>query len=281
MMGRVNKLYLRYFLQGAPEGIFQHYSLTANDNCHIRATGLRQNVWSETTLNFTRDAIRNDGTPGVPFQEGERMDDFQLYVGQANDGRKYEALIDDVIFFAEDAAAPLEDEPFPNRVIFLAAFDTGIDAASRPKYWPGDFDIVGKEQAPADSYWNVARAVPRGDRGEKWLRLQISPPRPVGQHTKLRFRYHLTGASEMTVQIFDATDQDNRHVRLQGLPQDGWQTRYVDLTADGRRNDGGNTPFAAGHLVDDLFFFVSSESDADVELYVDEVVLFDAGRPLD
>jgi hypothetical protein len=38
------------------------------------------------------------------------------------------------------------------------------------------------------------------------LRLHIDPPRPVGKPTKLRFRYHLQGASVMTVQVFDVTD---------------------------------------------------------------------------
>lgn len=49
------------------------------------------------------------------------------------------------------------------------------------------------------------------------ISLQIEPPRPVGAKTKLRFRYHLTRASALTLQIFDATVQDNRHVRLNNL----------------------------------------------------------------
>jgi hypothetical protein len=136
-------------------------------------------------------------------------------------------------------------------VIFLAAFDTG----PKEKYWPGDFAIVEKG-LPADSWWRVARAVRRKDGKGKCVRLQIDPPRPVGQRTKLRFRYHLTGASAMMVQVFDATDQDSRHVRLAGLKQGEWTTTHVDFSADGRRNDSTNTRFAAGHKVDDLFFFI-------------------------
>ena len=34
-----------------------------------------------TTGNFTRDARRNDGSPKT-FGEGERMDDFKVFVGQ-------------------------------------------------------------------------------------------------------------------------------------------------------------------------------------------------------
>ena len=279
MMGKVNQLYLRYFLRGTTDATFQHFSLTSEDNNHIRVSGLTEGRWTEATFNFSRDAIRNDGTPGVPFKAGERMDDFQLYVGQPNDGKNYEVLIDDVIFFATDPALPPEEEPFPNRVIFLAAFDTGIDAQSKPKYWPGELEIVTERKgAPDGSYWGVARAVPRKEGGGKWIRLQIAPPRKVGERTKLRVRYHLTGASAMTAQIFDVTDDDNRHIRAADLKQGSWQTLYLDFAADAQRNDGGSTPFAAGHQVDDLFFFVEPEGDRAAELYIDEVVLYDAGR---
>src|SRR5262249_48059721 len=104
------------------------------------------------------------------------------------------------------------------------------------------------------------------------------PDRPVGERTKLRFRYHLSGTSNMTVQVFDVTDKDNRHINLKGLKQGEWAWQYIDFTADGKRNDGGKTPFAAGHLVDDLFFFGEPEGDKDVQLFIDEVVLFDAGK---
>src|SRR5262245_58608504 len=216
-MGKVNQLYLRYFIEGGNEATFQYFSLTREDNNHIRVSGLTEGKWSELTLNFTRDARRNDGSD-QPFADGERMDDFKVFVGKPKDGKKYELFLDDIIFFAEDPKQPPEKEPFPNRVIFLAAFDTG----PKEKYWPGDFEIVEKG-LPTDSYWRVARAVPRknGDKG-KWIRLQIAPPRPVGEWTRLRFRYHLSGASAMTVQVFDATDQDNRHIRLTGLKQGEW-----------------------------------------------------------
>jgi len=271
-MGKVNSLYVRYFLRGATEAQFQHYSLSSNDNNHIRLSGLTEGKWSEITLNFTRDARRNDGTPGVPFKEGERMDDFKLFVGKPGDGKTYELFIDDVVFFANDPALPPEPEPFPKRIIFLAAFDTG----PKEKYWPGEFEIVTKDLPPG-SYWHVARGVPHKKSGGKWVRLQIAPPRPVGEHTKLRFRYHLTGTSRLTVQVFDVTDRDNRHIRLSGLKQGAWQTVYLDFTRDAKRNDGTETPFAAGHKVDDLFFFVRPDGYPKLDLLIDEVVLFDAG----
>lgn len=273
-MGKVNHLYCRYLLKGGTEATFQHFSLSSNDNNHIRVTGLTDGKWSEVTLNFTRDARRNDGTPGVPFKEGERMDDLKVFVGKPGDGRDYELFLDDIIFFAEDPELPPDPEPFPNRVIFLAAFDTGIDAPSLSKYYPGRLEIAGGDAAPPGTYWGAARAVGREGGKDKLVQLQITPPKAVGARTRLRFRYHLTGASAMQVQIFDLTDMDNRHVRLRDLAQGEWTFVHVDFTRDGKRNDGSDTPFAAGHQVDDIFFFV----DPGAELLIDEVVLYDAGR---
>jgi len=270
-MGKANYLYLRYYLTGASEATFQHFSLTSNDNNHLHMSGLTEGKWSEVTMNFSRDALRNDGTPGVPFKDGERMDDLKIFVGKPGDGKRHDLVIDDLIFFANDPDLPEEPEPFPNRVIFLAAFDTG----PKEKYWPGDFEIAEKD-LPADSWWRVARAVPRKDSKGKWIRLQLDPVRVVGGHTKLRFRYYLTGSKRMTVQIFDATDMDNRHINLHDLKSGQWQTVYLDFTNDARRNDGRATSFAAGHKVDDLFFFVQPDGDEPVNLLVDEVVLFDA-----
>jgi hypothetical protein len=269
-MGKVNQLFLRYRLQGGTEATFQHFSLTRDDNWYIRVTGLAERRWSELTLNFTRDARRNDGS-AERFVEGERMDDFKVLAGHPEEAAKYRLLIDDVIFFANDPTLPPEPETFPNRVIFLAAFDTG----SKEQYWPGEFEL--SEQPPTNALWRAARAVPRKDGQGKQVSLVIDPVRPVGAHTKLRFRYHLSGASTMTVQVFDFTAMDNRHVDLTNLKQGEWTTRYVDFSRDSRRNDGTDSPFSAGNTVDAIFFFVQPEGRQPVELYVDEVVLFDAG----
>lgn len=278
MMGKRNKLYCRYFLKGGTEATFQHFSLSVEDNSHIKVSRLTDEKWSEVTLDFTRDAVRNDGS-GKPFQRGERMDDLKVFVGKPDDGKDYQLFLDDIIFFDDDPDMPVESEPFPNRVIFLAAFDTGIDAKSKPKYWPGEFEIqtIGKG-SPEGSYWSVAQAVPHEETKGKWIRLAIEPPRPVGEHTKVRFRYFLSGANSITAQIFDATDADNRHVQMNGLKEGAWQWAILDFTTDGRRNDGSETLFAAGHKVDDLFFFVKADAGQEAQLYVDEVTLFDAGK---
>jgi len=278
MMGKVNKMYCRYFLKGGSEATFQYFSLTRNDNNHIRVSGLTEGKWAEVTLKFTRDAARNDGGKEA-FVKGERMDDLKVFIGKPKDGKDYELYLDDIVFFDDDPDEPRAQEPFPNRVIFLAAFDTGIDAKSKPKYWPGAFEVLTeKKGAPMDSYWGVAKAVPHEETKGKWIRLEIRPPRPVGAHTKLRFRYHVSGASAMTVQVFDLTDKDNRHIKMKDLKQDAWQWAILDVTKDAKRNGGTDTPFTAGHRVDDIFFFMRPEKGKEANLYIDEVTLYDAGR---
>jgi hypothetical protein len=266
-MGKENWLFLRYNLAGGTRAIVQHFSLSTEDNWHVNLIGLQRNAWAELAVNFTAHASRNDGS-NKGFGEGERMDDFKMFAGEPGDPANYKLLIDDVIFFSYDPSVPPEPEPFPNRIIFLAGFDTG----EKEKYWPGDFQLI--ENPPAGAYWRAARAIPKIGVGEV-VRVQIAPPRPVGNRTKLRFRYHLVGSSEMTVQIFDATVQDNRHILLRDLAQGEWRTQYVDFTRDNKRNDGTpDNAFAPGSFVDDLFFFVK----AGANLHIDEVTLFDAAE---
>jgi hypothetical protein len=270
-MGKENSLFVRYFLVGGAEAQFQHFSLTTEDNWHVIKDDLIEGRWDEVTLNFTRDAKRNDGS-ARGFGEGERMDDFKLFAGKPDAAARYQLFLDDVIFFANDPSLPPEPEPFPNRIILLAAFDTG----PKEKYWPGNFTI--EESPPSGAYWRAAKSVPHSN-GAQFIRIGIEPPRPVGGRTKLRFRYYLTGANRLTVQLFDATVQDNRYIRLENLQTNKWTTEYLDFNRDSRRNDGTQySVFTAGNLVDDLFFFVEGPNAKTATLIVDEVVLFDAAN---
>jgi hypothetical protein len=267
-MGKVNKIYVRYYLEGTDTVIFQYFSLTSSDNCNIRATGLRQGVWAESVLDFTHDSRRNDGSPGA-FQDGERMDDLQVYAGTPGDGRKYTLIIDDPILFAEDPALPPEPEPFPRRVMFLAAFDTAIDARSLPKYYPGQLEIV-TDKAPPGSYWGVAKAVPAADGSVSHVVLQMKPPRPSGPNTKIRFRYWIKGADMLAVRVHDATADRQVGPAMIGCPQGQWRTQYFSLSRSERTDKG--EPMPAGSLLD----VVSFDCPLGGELYIDEVVLFDS-----
>jgi len=71
--------------------------------------------------------------------------------------------------------------------------------------------------------------------------------------------------------------QDNRHVRLSNLKQREWRTQYVDFARDSIRNDGTNpSRLQAGNKVDDLFFLIDQKPGEEIQLFIDEVVLYDA-----
>jgi hypothetical protein len=278
-MGAVNKMYCRYRLWGTDKAQFQHYSLSVSDNCNIRVSGLTQDKWSEVTLNFTRDSRRNDGSPGA-FKKGERMDDLKVFVRDPKSGADYGMVLDDVIFFAEDPKLPPEPEPFPNRVIFLAAFDTGtFNKASTEKFFPGEFEVADKP--PAGAYWVAAKAVHKAGTKSDHVLLQMKPVFKtnfhVGAETKLRFRYWLKEACPMMVILHDKTAGCGRVIDLSGLEAGKWVTRYVNFSKDARALKPKAGPLAAGNQIDSLAF----EVPAGFELYVDEIVLYDAGKPRD
>lgn len=165
-----------------------------------------------------------------------------------------------------------DSSPSSGRVIYRATFDTG----SKNPDWPGEFELA--EMPPAPATGRAARAGARGGGPEKGIGLAIEPARPVGARTKLRFRYYLAGASAMTVQVFDLTVMDNRHVVLSNLTRDAWTTTEVDITRDSRRNDGSAGPLEAGHRVDLVSFLVQPSGSQPLDLYVDDVVLYDTGE---
>ena len=77
--------------------------------------------------------------------------------------------------------------------------------------------------------------------------------------------------------IFDLTDRDNRHIVLANPVQGAWQQATLDFTADGKKNNGDQTPFEPGSLVDDIFFMAWPVNGGQVELLIDDLVLYDAG----
>lgn len=271
-MGTSNYMYCRYRIRGGDRATFQHYSLTRGDNNHINVTGLTQGKWSELTLNFTRDARRNDGSSEA-FQKGERMDDLKVFVGKPDDGKSWQFVLDDVIFFSVEPGLPPEEEPFPNRVLFLAAFDTGVDPASKDKFFPGRWEAP--KDAPPSSYWGVAAGVAAPEGKGPEVLLQMAPPRPAAAHVKLRFRYWVRDVDRLTVALNDATAELDRTVQITPAEQGKWVTRYVDFTKGAQ----AATPIQAGNKLCALKICAAARGERP-QLYVDEVVLFEPGPPV-
>lgn len=278
-MDVVNYVYFRYYIKGTDKAQVQHFNLSKNDNHHIRVSGLTAGKWSELTLNFTRDSKRNDGSPGAMVM-GDRMDDLKVFLGRKGDGKEYELLLDDIIFFSERPGVEPDPEPFPKRVIFLAAFDTG----EKEKYWPGEFEITTEGEAPPGSYWRVAKAVTLPSRKMKGVSLEIKPPKPLGRSTCLRYRYYLKNATGIGASLGERDSQGGVNAgvtRMTRPPQlEQWVTRREVFSPPASTEVGGQRRelFQAGSLVARIEFVAESAPGEEAELYIDEVVLYDTGE---
>jgi hypothetical protein len=91
-------------------------------------------------------------------------------------------------------------------------------------------------------------------------------------HTRLSFRYKLTGSNRLRVQIFSLSNEYHRCADLTEMRQGEWASATVDMTRL-RRPDGTGGPLAADERIDDIQFYVA----ADADLLIDDVVLYEPG----
>jgi len=266
-MGRKNLVYFRYFLKGAHSIILELFSLEANKICRVRLAGLVQGEWSEAVADFSLAGV-------TPIEPGARMNDLVLIAAPESGAKAYELIVDDVVLFSDDSEGSSEaKEPFPRRVISVRGFDPVEE------YHPWthtDYRILRKGDF-LENDWGVCQALQNEGGQLKRIRLIIDPPQAVGASTRLRFRYFVKGAARVQAMIFDLTDRDNRHIVLENPVQGAWQQATLDFTADGIKNNGDQTPFEPGSLVDDIFFMAWPVDGGQVELLIDDLVLYDAG----
>lgn len=170
--------------------------------------------------------------------------------------------------------APLIDPGlFPSRVHAFEDYETDIEK----RWW-----MCGKLETtdvPAPG-GRATRAVLTQDFDDKQGDLAATyravifnpvPGPPMGPNTRLRFRYKLTGADTIRVQLYSLTNGYHRHLSVAGLQQGVWLDGCVDMTHM-RRPDGTGGPLAADERIDDIQFYV----DPRAELLVDDVILYDA-----
>lgn len=97
------------------------------------------------------------------------------------------------------------------------------------------------------------------------------PGPPMGDNTRLTFRYWLKGTDSLQVQIYSLTNNYHRFLTLTDLPQNQWQSATVDMTK-ARRPDGSGGPLSRDERIDDIQFYITPEA----ELLIDDIVLYDA-----
>jgi inosine-uridine nucleoside N-ribohydrolase len=234
-MGPNTRLSFRYWLKGTDSLRVQIYSLSNGYHRQLVLTDALQGQWGEATVDMTA-ARRPDGSGGA-LAADERIDDIQFYVAP-----QAELVIDDIVLY--DAAAPSETVPFPKRFLFTGWFDTGRQGME----WPGDFEVVPHEPPLK---WKAAQAVETPDKEARWIRVDLRGQRPLGERATLRFRYRLSGADSIEIEL-------GRAVRkLAALRQNEWSNAAIDYSPGFRTVDQlvFRVPRAAQLQVDDVLLF--------------------------
>jgi inosine-uridine nucleoside N-ribohydrolase len=92
-LGKTTRLFFRYQLTHSDHMRVVLVNRTVKETHVIEVRGLKQGTWSETTLDFTRDSRRGDGSKGKP-REDDRADEIRFLLPRTAD-----LQIDDVLLY--------------------------------------------------------------------------------------------------------------------------------------------------------------------------------------
>jgi inosine-uridine nucleoside N-ribohydrolase len=244
-MGPNTRLRFSYKLTGTDTIRVQLYSLTNGYHRYLSVSGLEQGKWLDGCVDMTQ-MRRPDGTGG-PLSADERIDDIQFYIDP-----RAELLIDDVVLY--EAASKNEKRPFPKRIVFTAWFDTG----KQGKEWPGEFEIVNHEKPRT---WKAAKSM-KGADGKPVLRVEMRGPRKLDAVTELTFKYKLTGAGSMKLQLAVKGKPIDGTVSTVMARRDEWTEATVRFKLTGKETATEITflpPEGAELLVDDVLLYTPGE----------------------
>ncbi len=248
-MGKNTRLSFRYKLHGTDTLRVQLYSLTNGYHRYLSVGGLVQDQWTAATVDMTQ-MRRPDGSGGA-LGEDERIDDIQFYIDP-----RAELLIDDIVLY--DAGSKEEKRPFPKRFLFTAWFDTG----KQGKEWPGDFEIVPHEKPRT---WKAAKSVLNTDKGEPWIRLSLRGDRRLDATTELFFRYRLTGAESMRVELVHTGSKLELKRELKNLKKDEWAETTLSFDSPDKTKELHVNeirlwlPKGVGLWIDDVLLYLPNE----------------------
>lgn len=246
-MGKNTRLSFRFKLRGTDTIRVQLYSLSNGYHRYLSIDGLPQDQWQAATVDMTQ-MRRPDGTGGA-LSADERIDDIQFYIDP-----RAELLIDDVVLY--DAAPRDEPRPFPKRIFFTGWFDTG----KQGQEWPGQFEIVPHEKPRT---WKFARSIADSETGEPKLVVDLRGPRRLAEVTKLTFKYRLTGADRLKIDLVDP--QGNHSAELTGLKTGVWAEATVPFKMEGA-NQAERTAKA-----------IAFGLPAGAQLEIDDLLLYEPG----
>jgi len=257
-MGKQTRLSFRYRLHGTDMIRVQIYSLTNGYHRHLTLTGLKQDRWQAATVDMT-EARRRDGSGGA-LSADERIDDIQFYIDANAD-----LWIDDIVLYEAAASAEANErdkqEAFPRRIIFTGWFDTGKQGAGHE--WPGRFELVPHEPPRT---WKAARSIKDPASGQARLEMSLRGARRLSNHTRLRFRYRLSGADSIHVALVNGARGRSYHETLREAATDRWSEASIDFRVKPDALDDKEP------AIDAIHFLVRRQ---DTLLLVDDVLLYE------
>jgi inosine-uridine nucleoside N-ribohydrolase len=175
----------------------------------------------------------------------------------------------------KNASKMIAPGKFPARVHVAEDYDTDIEK----RWWMcGKAESKGVRPGGA----RAQRAVLTQDFDDRQGNMKVMdravifnpvPGPPMGPHTRLKFRYKLTGTDTIRVQLYSLTNGYHRYLSVSGLGRGKWLDGCVDMTQM-RRPDGTGGPLSADERIDDIQFYI----DPRAELLIDDIVLYDAAR---
>lgn len=249
-MGQNTRLSFRYKLHGTDTLRVQLYSLTKGYHRYLSVGDLTEDKWTAATVDMTQ-MRRPDGSGG-PLSEDERIDDIQFYIDP-----RAELLIDDIVLY--DEGVKDEKRPFPKRFLYTGWFDTGTQG----KEWPGDFEIVLHEKPRTRK---AAKSVRNADSGEPWIRLSLRGDRRLDATTELFFRYRLSGADSMRVELVHTGSKMELKRELKNLKKDEWAETTLSFDARDKTKE---------QPVNEIRLWLPKGA----ELWIDDVLLYVPGEP--
>jgi inosine-uridine nucleoside N-ribohydrolase len=171
---------------------------------------------------------------------------------------------------------PVERGAMPTRVHAFEDYETDIEKT----WWlSGKLETVNVPPGSRRAFRGVLTTDFDGYLGNKQTMYTAVifnpvPGPPMGENTRLGFRYWLKGSDTLRVQLFSLTNGYHRSLALTGLPQGQWQSATVDLTRS-RKADGGGGPLSADERIDDIQFY----TDPAAEMLIDDILLYEAAPP--
>jgi hypothetical protein len=182
---------------------------------------------------------------------------------------------------AEPAPLVVKSDALPLRVHVFEDFETEIER----RWWlrgnPAGEELANSLSKSLPNRRTLAAAKSKdfddlmggADKEYRAVVFNPVPGPPMGDRTRLFFRYRLKRTTSITVQIYSLTNGYHRRAVLRDLPQGEWQTMTVDMTQL-RRPDGSGGALSKDERIDDIQFYI----DPSGELAIDDIILYEAAE---